>query len=127
MLSIYSTKRECNVHMRIGRFCIAITVDKSKRLTPPREYDYSGKALLAILEVPHIPDTDETSQEQAEFIIDYIGKLLAHPKREETTALLPHIACFGVENLVLVTPDTLVRAIQWCQKNQDFMKSPEGI
>lgn len=39
----------------------------------------------------------------------------------------PTIACFGASEKISATPENIVKAIQWCMANQNFMKSPEGV
>lgn len=39
----------------------------------------------------------------------------------------PTIACFGASEKVPATSENIVKAIQWCMANQNFMKSSEGV
>lgn len=104
------------VSMNFGRFWIDITIraqlpDDLKNIAPSLIYfhDENGSELF-------IRDI-ETACPPERNPLDLVRDIALS---QETK--YGHIACFGTEEAVEATPENISSAIQWCQKNQNFMK-----
>lgn len=135
-----SNRKSAFFQLQIGRFLVCIVGDrgyKPTRTIKGTEF-YSGEGELFIFDEQMSMPTMEKDDTETEVEDKFVQAINVTTGETETLNLkgakkfsvnlrLAHSVCFGSEYSVPPIPENIIKAISWCQLNQNFMKSHEGI